>query len=95
MENDRAYLDYRVRQFSRQSQKAALKLGLLLWSFTAISFTLIYFVPGDLIDILVLAGIGGVVTLFGVWSLSLMTVTDTIEFVQELNREHQEAMARS
>ena len=91
---DRQYADMRVRRYTREAQRLALKMGLVLASFIGIAFALELFVPTNPIAILAMAVIASGLVVFGTWTIGWTTVLNTMEFVRELNQEYQEAIAR-
>lgn len=85
------YLDSRVRRYTREAQRSAIKMGVFVASFSWVVVGLAYWVGFTVLDLAVMAAIGSFVTVFAMWSLGLTSVQNTFEFVQAVNREYEEA----
>ena len=94
MEDERPYLDFKVKTHMREVSRRALKMGLLLASFDAVALSL-SFLANNILGVIAFAIMAGGMTAFGAWTIGYITAQETIDFVQELYREHREAMARS
>ena len=93
MQGEKEYLDYRAKKHTTEIGSRALKLGLLLSSFCAMALGL-SFVGGSIFDVIVFAVLSGVIVTFGAWTIAYLSAQESIDFIQGLYREHEEAMKR-